>query len=255
MMQIELIGCTSAGKSTLIRNILQANSDQAIDISLGDDFILEKLRLHRATGYLPRSLLVNMVALLACLITWRKNHRFYRFAAHLVAQLPVPRSEKLYIFRNVLKKIGAQEIIRYFHNDEQVVIVDEGVLQVAHNLFVHQSVQTDMANLSTFVKLITLPDVIVYLRQPESLLVERIIRRGHARIPDRSHENVIFFVQQAVAMFEELIQNPAVACKLLIVDRGLEITVAANNRSDALLEPALQLIHNGLTAPLVHQQT
>ena len=45
-MHIELIGCTSAGKTTLTRKILSAGREQGIEIILGDDFVLEKLNLN-----------------------------------------------------------------------------------------------------------------------------------------------------------------------------------------------------------------
>ena len=62
-MQIEFIGCTSAGKSTLVRQILQTCRQQDLDVILGDDFVLQRLRLHGLSGYLPRGLLVNLIDL------------------------------------------------------------------------------------------------------------------------------------------------------------------------------------------------
>jgi thymidylate kinase len=246
-LHIELIGCTSAGKSTLSRGILQACHQQGLDILLGDDFVLKQVRLNWVKSHLPRTLLVDLFALLACLVTWPTNLKFYLFATQLLFQLPIPRLEKLNLLRNVLKKIGIYEIIRFRNTDRQIILVDEGVLQAAHNLFVHSSVQVKMENLSTFARLIPLPDVIVYLRQPESLLIDRTIKRGHKRIPDRSYSNVVPFIRQAVTTFDKLVQNPAVESKLLIVDGGQNVTVAASHRDDPLFGLALKIIRNGIT--------
>jgi thymidylate kinase len=246
-LQIELIGCTSAGKSTLSRGILQACHKQGLDILLGDDFVLKQVRLNWVKSHLPRTLLVDLLALFACVVTWPSNLKFYLFAAQLLFQLPIPRLVKLHLLRDVLKKIGIYEIIRSRSTNRQIILVDEGVLHAAHNLFVHGSVQVKTENLSTFARLIPLPDVIVYLRQPESLLIDRTIKRGHKRIPDRSYSNVVPFIKQAVTTFDKLVQNPAVESKLLIVDGGQNVTVAASYRDDPLFGLALKIIQNGIT--------
>ena len=246
-LHIELIGCTSAGKSTLSRSILQACRQQGLEILLGDDFVLKQVGLNWVKSHLPRTLLVDLLALFACIVTWPNNLKFYLFAAQLLFQLPIPQLEKLNLLRNVLKKIGIYEIIRFRGASRQIILVDEGVLQAAHNLFVHSAVQVKMENLATFTQLIPLPDVIVYLRQPESLLIDRTIKRGHKRIPDRSYSNVVPFIRQAVDTFDKLAQNPAVERKLLIVEGGQNVTVAASYQDNPLFGLALKIIQNGIT--------
>jgi thymidylate kinase len=246
-VQIELIGCTSAGKSTLSMGILQACHQQGLDIFLGDDFVLRQVRLNWIKGHLPRTLLVDLAALFACLVTWRTHLEFYLFATQLLFQLPIPRLEKLNLLRNVLKKIGIYEIIRSHSTDRQVILVDEGVLQAAHNLFVHGSLQVKAEHLATFARLIPFPDVIVYLKEPESLLIARTMKRGHKRIPDCSYSNVVRFIEQAVATFDKLVQNPAVESKLLVVHGGQHVTIAANNQDDLLCGRALKIIQSGLS--------
>ena len=240
-MQIELIGCTSAGKSTLTRSILQACDEQGIDIFPSDDFVLEQIRLNWIKSHLPRTLLVDLVALFVCLITWRNNLKFYLFATQLLFQLPIVPLEKLNLLRNVLRKIGIYEIIRFRSTHQQVILVDEGVLQAAHNLFVHVSVDVKTEHLSTFARLVPLPDVVVYLRQPESLLIDRTMKRGHKRIPDRSYRNVVRFVKQAVRTFDTLVQNPAVENKLLVVDGGQDVILATNYHDDPLFGLVLKI--------------
>lgn len=246
-MQIELIGCTSAGKSTLARDICQVCHEQGLDILAGNDFILKQIKLNWIKNRLSRTFLVNLAALLACLVTWQNNLKFYLFATQLLFQLPIPRLEKLYLLRNVLKKIGIYEIIRFRSTGQQVILVDEGVVQTVHNFFVHVSVQVEAEQLATFARLIPLPDVIVYLRQPEALLIDRTIKRGHKRIPDRSYSNVARFIKQAVAIFEQLVQNPAVQNKVLVVAGDQDVIIAPNYQDAPLFGLALKIIQNGLT--------
>ena len=250
-MQIELIGCTSAGKSTLAGSILQACREQELEISLGEDFVLEQFRLNWIKSHLLRRFLVNLVALLASLVTWRNHRQFYLFATQLLFQLPIPRLERVALLRNVLKKIGIYEIIRFYSTSQQIILVDEGVLQAAHNLFVHVSVEVKREHLSTFAGLVPLSDVVVYLKQPEGLLINRIMNRGHKRIPDRSHNKVDRFVKRAVATFDKLVQHPAVASRLLVVDGGQGAILATNHtrkQDDPTMDLASKIIRSGLTA-------
>jgi adenylate kinase family enzyme len=253
-LQIELIGCTSAGKSTLIRHILQACREQGIDIILGDDFVLRQVRLDRIKSHLPRTLLVDLLALTACLMTRRKHFKFYSFSTRLLFQLPIAWLEKLNLLRNVVKKIGIHEIICSRGTDQQLILVDEGVLQAAHNLFVHGSIRVKTEHLATFAELIPYPDVVVYLRQPEAVLIDRTMKRGHKRIPDRSYGNVVPFIEQAIATFDKLVQNPAVKSKLLVVDGDRNLTIAADYKDDALFGLAIKVIGSGLTQSLVCDQ-
>lgn len=247
-MHIELMGCTSAGKSTLARGILEACRQQGTDILLGNDFVLRQVRLNWVKGHLPRTLLVDLAALFFCLLTWRHNLEFYRFTTRLLLQLPMAPLEKLNLLRNVFKKIGIYEIIRFRSNERQVILVDEGVLQAAHNLFVHVSADVNPEHLATFARLIPLPDVIVYLRQPASLLIDRTIKRGHKRIPDRSPRTVARFITQALATFEKLVQNPAVENRLVVVDGGREVVIAATDQDEPVFSLASRLVQNGMTS-------
>lgn len=243
-MQIELIGCTSAGKSTLARDILLACREQGLDIFLGEDFVLKLFRLNWIKSHLLRKLLVNLAALLAGLVAWRNNRNFYLFATQLLFQLPIPRVERLNLLRNVLKKLGIGEIVRARSTSQQIILLDEGVLHIAHNLFVHVAASPNTDAIPAFVKLIPLPDVVVYIRQPESTLIERIVKRGHKRIADPSYENIACFVRRAIDTFDKLVQEPAVENKLLVVDGVRKVTTGANERDDPVLDLASGIIRS-----------
>lgn len=214
-MQIELIGCTNAGKSTLAEKVLTASRQQGVELFLGDEFVLSQLHLQAVKSHSVRRLLVNGAGLLASLLTWRKYRAFVRFAADVLFQISIPRVQRLQLLRNVLKKLGVFEIIRR-SGSQQLILVDEGTLQIAHNLFVHASAEVDPTLLSEFAALVPLPDAVVYLHQPEELLVERIIARGHNRLPDRSDAQATRFVRQAITVFDQLVQQPAIAGRVLV---------------------------------------
>lgn len=230
-MQIELIGCTSAGKSTLAAGIVQACRQQGLEIFLAEDFVLRQLRLNWIRSVLLRKFLVNLVALFASMVTWPKNRKLYLFAIQVLFQLPISRLESVSLFRNVLKKVGIGELVRARSTDQQIILLDEGDLHIAHNLYVHVNATPNTDSIPAFVELLRLPDVVIYLRPPESTLVERIMKRGHRRIADPSDGSVACFVRRAIVTFDKLVQEPAVANKLLVVD-GLQQTATVVHEED-----------------------
>lgn len=249
-MQIELIGCTSAGKSTLLNSILQVCREQEIEALSGDGFVLKQIRLNWVKSYLTRILLVDLFSLFACLLTWRKNLDFYLLTFRTVLRLPTTVSlfEKLNIVRNTLKKIGIYEIIRRYGSTKQIIWLDEGTLHTAHYLFVHLTIEAPSTALPTFIGLVPLPDVAIYLRQDEAVLIERTLKRGHKRIPDGSYADVELFIKRAVVTFDKLVQHPAVKRRLLAVDNQQNLIFDQGYQNDSSFAVALKIIQAGISA-------
>lgn len=247
-MQIELIGCTGAGKSTLARGIVQAGREHGIDTVMGEEIVLNQVRLNWVKTKLARTLCVDLITLFACLVAWQKNLEFYRFTIRVLARLPVGWFEKLNIARNVFKKIGINEIVLHVGSQQQIVLLDEGTLHTAHYLFVHVSVEPDTNDLSNFIKLVPLPDVVIYVRHDETILIQRTLVRGHKRIPNNSFHQVELFVRNAVETFDNLVQKPVIESRLLVVDGERKITIAKDYLKDPLRAGALDIIRDGIDA-------
>ena len=231
-MQIELIGCTCAGKTTMARDMVEAGRQQGLDVYMAEDFVLAQVRLAWINNHFLRKLLFNLSGLFASAVSWRKNRNLYVFATKILLQLPISQLERMNLLRNVFKKLGISEIVRARSEGRQIILLDEGVLHVAHNLFVHVTTEPKLDVIPTFVSLLSLPDVILYVQQPESTLIERIIARGHTRIPNPSPENVASFVRRAVTTFNKLMQEPAVMNRLVILDGVEQVIIVARQGND-----------------------
>lgn len=218
-MQIELIGCTGAGKSTLIQRIRQSCQAQARIALLGDDFVLRWSHLDWVQSYLLRRLLVDLLALLACAVSWYKHREFLRLARRMIAQLPngVGWYTRLKTARNVLRNLGVYELIQRYATPDQVILLDEGTVHIAHYLFVQPSGAVGGQDLERFARLAPLPDLVLYLRQDTPLLVQRTLARGHWRLQTDTPAVVERFIAAALTTFERLVQMPAIARKLIVV--------------------------------------
>jgi len=226
-MLIELIGCTSAGKSTLAKKIVQDCHERGIGISMGDDHVLRLLRMNRVENRVLRTLLLDLVAYTGCLIGCWKYRQLYAYITRTILKLPrnVPFFQRLNIARNAFKKIGISELIRRTVRDAQIVMMDEGAVHTVHYLFVHVSIEPRPDDLLAFLELVPLPDVAVYLQQDETALIQRVRRRGHGRIRNATHSKVERFVQHAVYTFEYLVKHPRLRERLLVVNSQKTVVV------------------------------
>jgi thymidylate kinase len=254
-MQIELIGPSSAGKSTLARGILQAGREQGIDTLMGGGLVLKQFRLNWIKGRTPRVLCVDLMSLLACLATLRRNFDFYQFTIQTILRLTVAGSwlEKLNIARNVLRKIGIYEIVRHYGSDQQIVVVDEGSLHTAHHLFVHLSVEPSTSDLSTYISMVPLPDLVIYVQQDEGILIERTLTRGHKRIPNGSYAEVESFINLASDTFDKLIRQLEINGRISALDNEQDPFTSHDYQDDPTLSMALHVISSGRDLILADQ--
>jgi thymidylate kinase len=102
--------------------------------------------------------------------------------------------------------------------------VDEGTLHAAHNLFIHVDFEFDNDQLQQFAERVPLPDVVIYVRQSEQVLVERTLKRGHPRIADPTRQSVAKFVHQAVLAFDQLAKHERIAPRTLEVQDGMIVS-------------------------------
>jgi thymidylate kinase len=87
-----------------------------------------------------------------------------------------------------------------------------------------------------------MPDMIVYLRQPQPVLTARTLHRGHPRIRKISQQNVQFFVQQATETFEKLQILPEVADRLFVIDGKSKLVVKKPSSNGHLVDQTYNLL-------------
>jgi hypothetical protein len=220
MTQIEVIGCTSAGKSTLIRQMLVASRGQKIPVATSYDFVLNQFGVGWIQNHKLRMLLLNLFTLLACLVSWHRYRRLIHFATEVVWRLPASMGviSKAKIFRIVCRNIGIDRILRDANSVQQIVLADEGILQIAHYLFVHVDVEPNLDELTEFLQIAPLPDGVLYLQQPISVLLERVNRRGHHRVPAHISTAAEAFIQHAVVIFDHMAHALSLQSRLTGID-------------------------------------
>ena len=156
-MQLELVGCTGAGKSTLAKRIESAARAQSVDLALGDEFVLLRLGLRRMRARRLRAVAVHVVAFWGCLTRGWRHGAFIRIAYRVLCDPKIPRRRRWNQLRKVFKQLGRYEVIRCRRQSRTSVIVDEGTLHTAHNLFVHVACDVNQDYFRQFAERVPLP--------------------------------------------------------------------------------------------------
>ena len=100
-----------------------------------------------------------------------------------------------------------------------------------------------------FAGLVPLPDLVIYLRQDAALLVQRTLARGHWRLQTGAPGAVERFIATALTTFEHLVQMPAIARQLVIVQgqaQGLAVQPTAGGVKSA--KWFLPILNKGVAA-------
>lgn len=245
-MHIELIGSTSAGKTTLAKKMVEAGKKSGIDITLSDDFMLEQLKLSWVRNEFVRRRLVEVAAFAICLTCLVKYKDFISFVVREGKSSTGSWLYKINRIRNVLRKIGIFEFISRRCGSRQIVLADnEGILQGVHNLFVHQNSQADLHKIAAYAQLVPLPDAVLYLQQEEEILIARTLARGHARVTGNSPDEVAHFIRQAIAVFDELVHAPGMQDRVLIVNGDLNIPAEADHSHNFDFHQVTELVPPG----------
>lgn len=245
-MHIEIIGSTSAGKTTLAKKMVEVGIRNGTHVFLSDDFMLDQLHLNWIRNEFIRRRLVEAIAFAMLLTCSSRYKKFIDFVILEGRNSPGSWFYRINRIRNVVRKIGVFEFIARKSKSEQMILADnEGMLQGVHNLFVHQNSDADLAKIARYVELVPLPDVVLYLQQDEHVLVSRTLARGHGRVTG-AEDKVGYFIKQAVNVFNEMVKLPMLQEKLLIVNGQLSVQHNDKDLEYSTLDQVMDLVQAGL---------
>lgn len=217
-MIVEFIGSTGAGKTTLIKEVKRRLSKSA-QVTTSFDLIATPLGLGSVTHPTARNLIQELVGFPFFLKSLHQHRAYVDLYLSLLA-----RQEKFTFFmmnnlRSLERKLGVFEIIKRKDFD-QIILVDEGTVLSAHHVFVFTDVSYTSEEISRFASVLPLPDVIVYIKVPMEILIERSIQRTDPPRMMRSRNRVQneMYIRRAVTMFEQLVKTEQIQNRVLIVD-------------------------------------
>lgn len=219
-MIIEFIGSTGAGKTTLISEI-QRRLAQTTEVATSFDVVAAPLGLRRVTHLTVRNLIQELVGFPFFIGSLNRHKAIIVFVLRMLARQASFSFFTINNLRSLERKIGVDEIIkRRQHN--KFILVDEGPLLLAHNVFVYSGAHYTGEEITRFAGLVPLPDIIIYIRVPIDILVQRSLQRTDPPREMRSgnRELIEKHINRAVKMFDQFIAAENIQARLLIVENS-----------------------------------
>lgn len=219
-MMVEFIGSTGAGKTTLISEV-QHRLAQTAEVTTSFELVAAPFDLQGVTHLTARNLIQELVGFPFFIGSLPRRGAFIIFILRMLA-----RQSKISIFmlnnlRSLERKIGVYEIIKRFQRN-QIVLVDEGTVLTAHNVFVYSHALYTDEEIARFADLVPLPDIIVYIKAPVDVLVQRSLKRADPPRELKSKNRALIEkrVRRAVEMFDQLVEAENIRSRLLTVENS-----------------------------------
>lgn len=217
-MIVEFIGSTGAGKTTLISEV-QRRLAQTADVMTSFELVAAPFGLRGVTHPTARNLIQELAGLPFLIHSIRRHKAFIIFILRMLG-----RQNKFSIFtinnlRSLERKIGVYELIKRYQRN-QIILVDEGTVLLAHNVFVYSSARYTSEEIARFASLVPLPDIIIYIKAPVDILVRRSLLRADPprEMKSRNRELLEKHINRAVRMFDQLIEARNIQSRLLTVE-------------------------------------
>lgn len=242
-MIIEFIGSTGAGKTTLI-SAVQRRLAKTAEVTTSFDLVAAPLGLRGITHPTARNLIQEFVGLPFFMRSLPWHKAFIIFTLRMLARQANFTIFTINNLRSLERKIGVYEIIRRYGRD-RIVLVDEGTVLSAHNVFVYSNAFYTPEEIAKFANLIPLPDVIVYVRAPVDSLINRSLQRPDPPREMKSKNRALIekYVNSAVAMFEQLVKAERIRNRVLIVENPESADKGCDTAVDYITEFALNTNH------------
>lgn len=217
-MIVEFIGSTGAGKSTLIKEV-QRSLSKKVRVATSFDLVVEPFGLRGTTNPTAKNLIQEIVSFPFFLRSLGRHKQFVVFTLRMLARQASLTFFTINNIRSLERKIGVYEIIRRNHQD-QIILVDEGTVLTAHNVFVYTSAVYSPEEICRFARLVPLPDLIIYVRAPVNILTQRSLLRTDPPREIKSKDRALVekYVSRAVSMFDKLVEAENIQCRLLVVE-------------------------------------
>lgn len=219
-MIIEFIGSTGAGKTTVISEV-QRRLAQTTEVATSFDVVASPLGLRRVTHLTVRNLIQELVGFPFFIRSLHRHKALIVFILRMLARQASFSFFTINNLRSLERKIGVDEIIKRRQHDK-IILVDEGPLLLAHNVFVYSGVHYTGEEIATFAGLVPLPDIIIYIKVPMDILIQRSLQRADPprEMKSRNRELIGTHINRAIEMFDQLIAADNIQCRLLIVENS-----------------------------------
>lgn len=235
-MIVEFVGPSGGGKSTLCSSVGEELKNQGVTVCRPLELVLGS----HGASLIHTDTIANVVLeffyfpwILLGLLKYRQLMKvsWQELSRRVPSLLP-----RLLLFRSVARRIGQELYLRRRKFERKVVLVDEGCVHIAHVIYVNGIATDAPVDLEKFIRLVPVPDLLVYVSAPDVVLMDRVVARSDRPIRSDDDDELCSFVLRASELFDRLIVHWKNQKKL--------ISVYFNNEEEQVLrEEARAVAH------------
>jgi thymidylate kinase len=235
-MIIEFIGSTGVGKTTLFSAVQRRLAETKV-VSTPFSLVAAPLGLQGVTHPSLQNLIQELVGLPFFMRSLPRHSALVAFALKIMGRHTAFKVASVNILRSLVRKIGIYEIVRRSRRDH-AVLIDEGMMLLAHNLFVYNGIPYTAGEIERFVSLIPPPDIIIYVTASEESLIRRAFTRMERRVElqSKSRTEVEAYIRRTVALYEQLINTDRIRQRVLTVENPESVEKVSANAVECITE-------------------
>jgi thymidylate kinase len=218
-MIIEFTGSSGAGKTAICGLLYQIMRRQGKRVVAVHQDAVETSLLPSPLRDPTRFNVKTDLFLVPWVVAFSLRHP--RFAAFVMASVVMQdelMADKVAIFRSVWKKMGLFQYLSRRKFKNTIVLIDEGLVHIAHNVLVSPHRAPDMARVDQFSTLVSLPNHVIVVQSPASIAAARVHLRGKASPRVKRLEKLSIFLEHAQAVFGRISSSPRFQPVLMSVD-------------------------------------
>lgn len=244
-MLIEIAGCSGSGKTTLLRRTAEKFQRSGLDVCCFPPEVLS------AGGMAIRKDSIKNLIMDIKGIPWipavmTHDSHFLRFSWNTIQKNSgklTGRSGSLNLLRSVIRKLQIYHLTMSERLRGKTFLVDEGIVQSAHNVLVHINRCSDDKEIQKFAELLPLPDAIVHVKAPLDVLIERTMKRKDPPIKGKPSDLQAFIrngyhVFDKLSSIERIRRRSLIVCPVssdggqseLVIDRLVDLIAEAGNK-------------------------
>lgn len=218
-MLVEFIGCTGSGKTTLIQAV-QTSLAKTTQVTIASDIVTGLIGLQRIKNPTLQNFILEMVGFPYFVRSFPHYKPFLAYTTQMLSRNASLSISSINNLRSLERKIGVYEITQRFQQD-RIILVDEGPVLTAH-MFAFGGAPLSARDIESFASLLPLPDLLVYVKAPIEVLVQRTLKRVDPprELSTKNRAQTEQAVRDTVFIFDEIAKVENICSRLLIVENS-----------------------------------
>lgn len=233
-MIVEFIGSTGSGKTSLISKVHQ-RLEKGTNVSFSFEAVAAGLGLGNVTHPTIRNLIQEVIGFPYFICSLFHYKPFVSFIVRMLRRHAKYSIITLHYLRSLERTMGVYEIIRRIKKDV-IILLDEGTLVLAHNVFGFSVKAYYEEEITEFSDLVPLPDLIIYVRAPLGILIERSLQRTDPPREMRARDRVLNeqYLRRSIRVFDQLVNGEKIRDQVFVVDNPGTDQAGLNEMADSV---------------------